>query len=100
MTCAPCRVVGALALNLLLASDLLLNTLTGGYPRETVSRRVARARNAGERWAARFCAVLTWIGRRFGSTADHCTYALDDDAGSIGSEVLHLSPVETIHAGK
>jgi hypothetical protein len=74
-------------LNLALLSDLTLSTVLGGYPRDTVSARIARARLSGSRPACVACAVMTWVGNTvFKAGRDHCTWALDASA-SIGRQV-------------
>lgn len=88
MTCMVCRGILQVALNLAELLDVMGNTLLLGSPQETVSRRVARARASGERWAAVACrglSVLFWFMRR-----DHCTWALTP--GVIAKEVWHWSP--------
>ena len=91
MSCRACRAGFQLALNTLLIADKALNTVLAGNPNETLSARTARARLAGSRPAAMFCAALTWVGNRFSSHGDHCTWALGDSP-SIGAEVWHWSP--------
>ncbi|MGI4796792.1 MAG: hypothetical protein ACRYG8_22620 [Janthinobacterium lividum] len=90
MTCGACAVVRQVTYNGLLALDLGLNTALLGQPRETVSRRTARARAAGSRAATIFCGVLTWIGNRFGADRDHCDWAAADGP-SIATEIWHWS---------
>jgi hypothetical protein len=58
-----------------LAGDHVLNTLLLGDPNETLSRRIARARAAGQRWAVVTCRVLQAVLGGHGAT-DHCTWAL------------------------
>ena len=43
--------------------DQGINALTGGDPRQTLSSRLGRAEQAGNRFAARFCQFLGWIWR-------------------------------------
>ncbi len=81
-------------LNFLVALDLGLNGALGGSPRETLSRRTARARAAGSRPACWFCSVLTWsFSRVLSPPRDHCTWALAGGDG-IDAEVWHWSPPE------
>lgn len=85
MTCTICAGVGQFGLNLAEIADRVLNTLLLGNPTETVSRRTARARRAGERWAKVACKCLSalfWFMHR-----DHCTWALE--AGSDAKEIWH-----------
>lgn len=92
MSCRACAALRQILVNVLFAADQGLNALLGGDPRETVSRRTARARAAGSRAAARFCWILTGAARLLGSREDHCTWALDGDSGSAAAEVWHWSP--------
>lgn len=88
-----------LAYNYLLAADLALNGLVlAGNPRETVSKRTARARAAGSRPAAFFCRVLTFIGNLGGADRDHCTWAASQGP-SIGGELWHWSTPDTSDIG-
>lgn len=87
MTCTPCRLVRVFAVNCLVWADQTFNLLLLGNPRETVSERAARAREAGSAAAAAFCAALTWIATRCGFPGDHCTWALDAEGGSAAGEV-------------
>ena len=91
--CPLCRAVQQYATNWLLLWDLALNTLLGGEPKETVSERTARARDAGSEPARRFCAALTWVWKHvFRHPApDHCSWALEGP-GSVGRELWHWSP--------
>lgn len=78
--CLPCELLTRYALNWLNLLDHAGNTLLAGDPNETISARVARAREAGRRWAAWFCRALTWgqVIVTFGIVRrDHCAYALD-----------------------
>ena len=92
MTCRACSIIEQIALNTALILDKTLNTTLLGDPNETLSRRIARASLAGERWAARACKVLTWIFELIGSDHDHCAWSLQP--GSVGREVWAWSPVE------
>jgi hypothetical protein len=79
-------------LNTLVMADLNLNGFLGGSPRETLSRRTARARAAGSRPACVFCAVLTAaFNVILRPKRDHCTWALAGGDG-IDAEVWHWSP--------
>jgi hypothetical protein len=82
--------VGHFLLNVLNLADHALNTLLLGDSDETVSARVARARNAGHHWAAEACRLLSWCVKiiSFGKIDhDHCQAALDKmvmpDTGEI-----------------
>ena len=101
MACRFCAGVRQWILNGVLLLDKIGNWLLLGSPNETISRRTARARAAGERWAVWACATLTWIGNRLsGSTGDHCDFALDlDGSGSIGAEIWSWSPPEATKSG-
>ena len=99
MSCSACLVVRQLVYNGALAADLCLNTVLLGQPRECCSKRAARARAAGSRPAAAFCAVLTWIGNTFfAANRDHCTWAASQGP-SIGGEVWHWSLPDTSDTG-
>lgn len=89
--CQACAVVAQVTLNLLLLTDLALNTALLGSPLETLSQRAARARRHGSKAAAVFCRVVTAIGRLLGHDADHCTWALETP-GSIAQEIWKWSP--------
>ena len=91
MTCRACAIAYQLLLNTLLIIDKAGNTVLLGDPNQTLSARAARARLAGSKPAAAFCAVLTWIGNRFSGHGDHCTWAISDSP-SIGAEIWHWSP--------
>ncbi len=84
MSCRACAVAQQIVLNLLLGLDQFGNALLLGDPNETISRRTARARNAGHRWARALCWCLNIISK------NHCTWSLEPGP-SIGAEVLHLS---------
>lgn len=74
-------------LNLALWADLTLSTFLGGYPRETISRRLARARIGGSKPACWACGAISWIGGKIaGTPIDHCAVVMTD-APSIGREV-------------
>ena len=72
MTCRPCVLIGQYALNWANLLDHAANTLLLGDANETVSVRIARARNVGRRWATWACRCLTLVFGR-----DHCSYVLD-----------------------
>ena len=78
--CRFCYLFGQYVLNLLNLLDHAGNALLLGDANETISARTARAREAGSRAAAAFCAVLT-MGQRLVTfwqvKRDHCQYALD-----------------------
>jgi hypothetical protein len=78
--------------NLLLLSDKTLNALLLGDPNEPLSRRIARARDAGSVSACRACAVLTFVFSLIGPKRDHCTWSLEP--GSIGREIWAWSPAQ------
>lgn len=97
MTCRVCRAGELLAhyiLNWLNLLDHAGNTLLLGDANETMSARAARARAAGRRWAAAFCALLT-VGQviaTFGRVRrDHCAYALDRSALPNSEELVDLT---------
>lgn len=95
MTCRLCSALGQLADNTALIADKALNTISGGDPNETFSRRIARARDAGQTWARRCCAGLTWAFNLLpGIKRDHCTWSLEP--GSIGAEVWHWSSLDSV----
>ncbi len=87
MVCVICPAVKQVILNVAELADVVLNTILLGDPRETVSRRTARAREAGERWAVVACKILTVIFRFM--QQDHCTWSLEP--GSEAKEVWHWS---------
>ena len=93
MSCALCRGVRQLVVNVLELADKALNTLTLGDPNENMSRRIARARAAGDRWAAIACRMLTWLFWIFTRSPDHCALALQP--GTLGREIWHWSNNDT-----
>jgi hypothetical protein len=82
MTCRICAYLG----NLAVLADQAVNAILGGRADQTVSQRLALARNAGVGWAVRACAVLAWISRRLGNPGDHCDAALDPGASTLRRE--------------
>jgi len=58
----------------LVAIDQLLNTLTGGYPDETISSRLGKNKHKS-RVAAFICAVLDRID------PGHCEESIEEDEG-------------------
>lgn len=84
MTCRLCAGLHQFALNIALLADHALNVATLGDPNETVSRRVARAREAGQGWAWVACRILSAVFGR-----DHCGLALQP--GTSGRELWHWS---------
>lgn len=58
-------------LNIAVAIDQFANTILGGNPRETISQRAAKARNAGKRWGCLLCRILDRI------QPNHCTNSLE-----------------------
>lgn len=88
MPCTLCSASLQLFLNLAELLDVTGNTLLLGSPGETISRRTARARKAGEAWAKYACSALSvmfWFMHR-----DHCDWALS--TGDIEKEIWHWSP--------
>ena len=79
MSCTACQY----ALNLLLALDKGLNTLLGGDPSETLSRRLGRAEDAGSTLAGYACWVLGVFSK------NHCTWS--EQPGTEGKEVWSWS---------
>jgi hypothetical protein len=87
--CWICAVLAQCGMNVALLLDLALNVILLGSPLETLSQRAARARRAGSKPAAAFCAVLTWVWKQVfrSSEPDHCAWALSP--GSVGREIWH-----------
>lgn len=91
MSCKLCSALRQYGINLALWADDSLSVMLGGKPGDTISRRTARARDAGEKWAKVGCAILTWIQNKvFRAPGDHCTFS--EGPGSIGAEVWDWSP--------
>ena len=90
MTCRLCELAVQYTLNWINLLDHAGSTLLLGDANKTMRTRTARARAAGSRAAAIFCALLTW-GQRvvtFGQvTRDHCQYALDQSVLPNGREL-------------
>ena len=100
MTCRLCVYAGQYALNWLNLLDHTLNTVLLGDADETVSARVARARNAGRTWAGYVCKFLSFSIKllTFGRiNRDHCVHALDGsrpDTGEIWNwSTMSLNPL-------
>lgn len=94
MSCKLCQYMGQYFLNWLNLLDHAGNTLALGDADETISARVARARRAGQKWAAWFCDFLTLATKivTFGKvTRDHCAYALDKRVRPNSREIFSLS---------
>lgn len=85
MACSICQAVAQFGMNVALIADHALNTFLLGDPNETLSRRIARARAAGQSWAKLVCKVLSFFA--FGG--DHCTWA--EQPGTSGNEIWHWS---------
>ena len=98
MSCKLCSVAEQVLYNMLLTMDLMGNALLLGCPRETISKRTARARAAGSKSAAFFCRVLTFLGNLTGANRDHCTWAASEGP-SIGGELWHWSQPDTSDIG-
>ena len=87
------RLFGQYLLNWLNLLDHAGNCLLLGDADETMSARLARARNAGRRWAFWLCRALTWAqilltaGRM---RRDHGDYALDKRTRPNSREILDL----------
>lgn len=94
MSCKFCVYFGQFLINFLSLLDHTVNFLLLGDSDETISSRTARARNAGQKWALRFCDFLTW-GQKivtFGKmTRNHCDYALDKSASPTTREIWNWS---------
>ena len=80
MTCRACTVVRQIVLNTLLMMDHTLNTMLLGDPNETVSQRLGRAENAGNRIAWALCRALNIIN------TNHCQWSLQPGP-SIGKQL-------------
>lgn len=90
--CTPCAAVRQIIINWAELADKALNTALLGDPNENLSRRIARARKAGEAWARVACRILTalfWVFNR----SDHCTLSLE--VGTNAAEVWHWSNNDT-----
>jgi hypothetical protein len=83
MTCRPCQVLAQLGYNYLLIFDKVANTALLGDPGETLSRRFARGRDAGDRFCKFACTVLNVFSK------GHCDWALEP--GSLGREIWSWS---------
>ncbi len=87
------RLLGQYIVNWLNLLDHAGNCLLLGDADETISARVARARNSSVRWAWWACQFLTWAqivvtaGRM---TRDHGEYALDKQSRPNSREILDL----------
>jgi hypothetical protein len=68
--------------NLLMLLDDIINTITGGYPDETVSLRLARKRNLGIWYGCVGCWLLGKIVK------NHCDNAIANEAASIKARGL------------
>lgn len=91
MPCFACAAARQLFYNWALWLDKTGNTILLGSPNETISARTARARDAGERWAAVFCRILTFCANTMSlRQTDHCTWS--EGASSIAKEIWHWSP--------
>lgn len=63
-------------LNIMIWIDIGLNVLLfAGSPYETISSRVGKQRDKGERWACMICKWLDWIDKQ------HCETAQVNDYG-------------------
>lgn len=85
--------LGQYIVNWLNLLDHAGNCLLLGDADETMSARIARARNAGRRWAFWSCRALTWgqivvTGGRV--RRDHGDYALDKSVRPNSREILDL----------
>lgn len=62
--------------NILIWLDAGLNVLLfGGSPYETISSRIGKRRDKGDRWACVLCRWLDWFDAR------HCSTTQTDDRG-------------------
>lgn len=67
-------------LNILIWIDVGVNVLIfAGSPYETISSRVGKRRDRGERWACALCRVLDWFDKR------HCDTAQVSDYGKTAT---------------
>ena len=106
MTCRLCIYVGQFFLNLANLLDHALNMLLLGDADETVSARIARARNAGHQWASKVCDFLGFATKvvTFGKIDhDHCAVALDKSVRPNSREIwdwntmtLNQTPVSEV----
>ncbi|HEY6019486.1 MAG TPA: hypothetical protein VIY48_06185 [Candidatus Paceibacterota bacterium] len=63
--------------------DCLGNALAFGDPRETISSRAGKARNAGRTWGCVLCAFLGWVATLIaGKPTDHCGDSVAANEGS------------------
>lgn len=83
MSCRACQVLAQYGYNYLLILDKLGNTVLLGDPNETLSRRTARARDAGDRFGRIGCAILEFFSK------NHCAWSLEP--GSLGRELWSWS---------
>ncbi len=71
-----------------------MNTFFLGDSDETISARIGRARQAGQKWAVFACKTLTFLAKvsTFGQSAmDHCDYALDKSIRPNSREIFNLN---------
>jgi hypothetical protein len=67
-------------LNVLIALDMLVNSLAGGILGSTISARAAIAANAGKSWGLAMCRFLNWM------EPGHCAAALANDQPHLGGK--------------
>jgi hypothetical protein len=71
------------------ALDRMVNAWAGGDDEETISHRVARARERGVWWGRAMCWALSQVGRVYPPWKDHC-----DDVLSHPNPSDALMPLE------
>lgn len=69
--------------NILISIDQFFNTILGGDPDETISSRLGKCKEKGNRFCILTCKLLTKAFSRFGiETKEHCIEAIEVDEGS------------------
>lgn len=68
--------------NIAIALDQTLNAVLGGDPDETISSRLGKCKQKGNKFCIKVCAILTKIWKKFGSKQKgHCIEAIEADEG-------------------
>ena len=90
--CLFCRYL----INLSIAVDVMMNTLLGGSPHETISSRLGRAESGGNSWARVICNALSKIF----SQPEHCRRSISPgqyEAVDRKEEILDLGAPQPCH---